>query len=185
MTDLPHDQSIDDWIAFAHDHDDDGEGDRGSWRHPAVYAAIAIGLLVVLGLVLFRPTGDARAQAEAERSAIGLPTDFFDAEVSEVNEGPCPFVPEQDCVRVSFEILEGPDAGRTYMQTFPAGGTTPDFTVGQRVVLSYRAPNARVLSVTTEPCSYDPSFDCLQVEVVMTSGDLTGDEYTIEVGEVA
>ena len=44
MTDLPDDQSIDDWIAFAHDHDDDGEDDRGSWRHPAVYAAIAIGL---------------------------------------------------------------------------------------------------------------------------------------------
>ena len=32
-----------------------------------MYAAIAIGLLVVVGLVLFRPTGDARAQAEAER----------------------------------------------------------------------------------------------------------------------
>ncbi len=185
MTERPDEEALDDWLAFAHDHsgDDGDDTTGGSWRHPAVYAAVAIGVLVVLGLILLRPTGEARAAAEAERNAIGLPTDFFDARVTEVQEGPCPFVPSQDCVRVSFELLEGPDEGRTYFQVFPAGGTTPEFKEGQRVVLSYREPNARVVGVTTAPCSYDESFTCEQVTVVMTTGDLRGEEYIIEVGE--
>ncbi|MGI9529959.1 MAG: YibE/F family protein [Acidimicrobiia bacterium] len=186
MTHSSDDQSIDEWLAYAHDHDDDhGDDGRnlGSWRHPVVYASIAIGILVVLGLILLRPTGEARDQAEAERNAIGLPTDFFDAEVTEARVGPCPFATDQDCVSVSFMLIEGPDPGRTYFQTFAAGGTTPEFEEGQRVVMSYRAPNARVTSIAAAPCSYDPTFNCELIGVVMTRGDLTGDEYTIEVSE--
>ena len=187
VNDGPDDQSLDEWLAYAHNHDDDhsgdGGGNLGSWRHPVVYASIVIGILVVLGLILLRPTGEARDQAEAERNAIGLPTDFYDAEVTEARVGPCPFATDQDCVSVSFMLVEGPDAGRTYFQSFAAGGTTPAFEEGQRVVMSYRAPNARVVAIAEAPCSYDASFNCELIGVVMTSGDLTGDEYTIEVSE--
>ncbi|MGI9666063.1 MAG: YibE/F family protein [Acidimicrobiia bacterium] len=184
MTESTNDQPIDDWLAFAHDdHDDHAEsGGSGSWRHPAVYAAIVIGILVVIGLIVLRPTGEAKELAEASRSVIGLPTDFYDATVSGVREGPCPFVPDQTCVSYSFLILEGPDADRTYLQSFPEGATTPNLEEGQRVVLSYRAPNAAVVSVSTQPCSFDASVSCQQVTVVMTSGDDAGAQHVIEAG---
>ena len=177
---------MDAWAAFADDHAGHGDSNAGSWRQPVVYVAIAIGILVLAGLVALRPTGESRDQAQAERNVIGLPTDFYDSEVTEFQEGPCPFIPDQRCARVSFTLVEGPDVGRTYFQTFPVGGTTPDFRIGQRVVLSYRAPNAEVTAVSTVPCSYDSSLTCELVNVTMTAGDLAGEQYAVEVGrEVA
>lgn len=181
MTEIGDDQPLDDWVAFT-----DGDRDAGSpsrtGQHPAVYASIAIALLVVIGLVVLRPTGEARELAAASRSIIGLPTNFYDATVTEVREGPCPFIPEQTCVGFTFLLVEGPDAGSTYRQSFPVGGTTPVLREGQRAVLSYRAPNAKVTSVAADPCSFEASITCQQVTVVMTTGDEAGAEHTIEVG---
>lgn len=172
------DQSLDDWAAFAQ-HDHGADGAPRTWRHPAVYVAIVVGVIVVAGLILLRPTGAARAQAEAQRTVLGLPTDFFDAEVSAVTVGPCTFFPEQSCTTVSFLILEGPDEDRTYVQVFTTGGTTPDFAVGQGAVLSYMAPNGRVVTVGEGPCDFDPGQTCDVVEAVITRGDLLGRTFTV------
>lgn len=172
------DESLDHWDAFAHpDHGADMA--PRTWRHPVVYVAIVVGVIVVAGLIFLRPTGAARALAEAQRTVLGLPTDFFDAEVTAVTVGPCTFFPEQSCTTVSFLILEGPDEGRTYVQVFTTGGTTPDFAVGQVAVLSYREPNARVVTVSEGPCDFDAGQTCDIVEVVITSGDLLGRTFAV------
>ncbi len=180
MADDHADESIDAWLAFADHGHGAGSGDgAGSWRHPIVYVAIALGVLVLIGLVALRPTGESREQAEAERSALGLPTDFFDADVTAVTVGPCDFFPEQSCTTVSFLLTEGPDEGRTYVQVFTTGGSTPEFTVGQRAVLSYREPNGRVTDVSSGPCDFDPEQVCTLVDVAITRGDLFGQTFTV------
>jgi uncharacterized membrane protein len=175
--------SVDEWLAFADEPTDPSDGGQSSWRHPAVYVAIALGILVVIGLIVLRPTGETREAAESSRSVIGLPTDFFGAKVTQVTAGPCPFLPEARCQTVSFTIREGPDAGRIYTQVFTAGGTTPDFAEGNQVVVSYRQPNGRVTGVATAGCSFDPTLTCVQVEVVATRGDVLGSTFVVEVGE--
>ena len=183
MSDHDDTSSIDDWIAFSDDPHPSPGGSAGTWRHPAVYAAIAIGVLVIIGLIALRPTGEAREAAESSRSVIGLPTDFFQAEITQVTVGPCPFLPESTCSTVSFTIAEGPDTGRIYTQVFTVGGTTPEFTEGTTVIVSYREPNGRVTAVTTAGCSFDSSFTCTTVEVVATRGDVLGAAYVVEVSE--
>ncbi|MDJ0792016.1 MAG: YibE/F family protein [Acidimicrobiia bacterium] len=183
MTNDDHESSLDDWVAFSADDDLHGGADGRTWRHPAVYLAIAIGVLVLIGLIVLRPTGEAREAAQASRSVIGLPTDFFDAEVTQVTESPCPFLPDEDCVTVVFTLEQGPDAGRAYTQVFTVGGTTPEFTEGTTAVLSYRRPNGRVVGVTSGPCEFDQQQTCLQVEVVATQGDVVGTTYVVEVAE--
>lgn len=177
MPDDIDDQGLEEWIAYA-DHDD-AAASSASWRHPLTLIAAAIGVLIVVGLIVLAPTGEARERAEAERSVLGLPTDFFAAEVVASTVGPCDFFPEADCATVSFSILEGPDAGRTYVQVFTTGGSTPEFEVGQSVVLSYRAPNGRVVAVDTGPCDFDPQQTCDLITVSLTAGDLFGTTVTV------
>jgi uncharacterized membrane protein len=178
MADDFDDASLADWVEFA-GHDHGGGGSTGSWRHPVVYVALAIGVAVLIGLVVLRPTGAARSDIETQRSVLGLPTDFFSAEVSAVTVGPCAFFPEQECATVSFLLTEGPDAGRTYVQTFTQGGSTPEFREGQRVVLSYRAPNGRVDAVSQGACDFDPSQTCDVVAVAVTRGERFGETVTV------
>lgn len=177
------DRAMDEWIAFAgdgHDHDDGDDG-PANWRHPIVILAAVLGVIVIVGLVVLRPTGDTRARAEAQSSVLGLPTDFFDATVAAVTVGPCDFFPEQTCATVSFAIDQGPDEGRTYVQVFTAGGSTPEFREGQAAVVSYRAPNGRVTAVARGPCDLDPDQECDRVTVTLVSGDLFGSDVTIAV----
>ncbi len=182
MADEFDDASLDDWVDFA-GHDHGGGGARGSWRHPIVYVAAAIGVAVLIGLVLLRPTGASRPDIETQRSVLGLPTDFLSATVSGVTIGPCDFFPEQDCATVSFLLTEGPDTGRTYIQTFTQGGSTPEFREGQRVVMSYRAPNGRVDAVTQGACDFDPSQTCDIVAVAVTRGDRFGETLTVSTAQ--
>lgn len=174
MTDDPPDHAaeIDEWLAFAPDSDV-GSSHKAPITHPLSITAIAVGIILIVGLILLRPTGEARTRAEESLSALGVPNDFFAAEVTDVRTAPCDFAPNQDCVTVLFRIDEGPDTGRTYTQEFGGGGTTPDFEVGQTAILSYRAPNARVESVEAAPCDFDASVTCDVVTVAMiTSPDL-------------
>ena len=176
---MADDRDLDEWIAYVGDDHDHGPPSGRSLRHPIVWLAGAIAVLVVIGLVVLAPTGEARERAEAQSSVLGLPTDFFAAEVSAVTIGPCDFFPEQTCSTVSFLIGEGPDAGRTYVQVFTVGGSTPEFEVGRAVVLSYRAPNGRVSAVSEGPCDFDPGQVCDVVSVVLVSGDLFGETVTV------
>lgn len=173
MAEDPDHDPLDEWLAFAPDGADDDEP-SWRWRHPVVVVAVVVGVAVAIGLVVLRPTGEGRARAERELSALGLPTDFFEAEVSQVVVNDCEFDPDQSCATVSFRILEGPDEGRTYVQLFTSGGITPGFEVGQVAVVSYRAPNGRIDSVAQLPCDFDASITCTSIEVLMTRGDLLG-----------
>jgi uncharacterized membrane protein len=64
---------------------------------------------------------------------------------------------------------------------FAAGGTTPEFEIGNEVELAYRAPNGRIEVAEAAACSYDPDVRCVQVAVVMTAGDVLGERYTVEI----
>ena len=169
---------IDEWLEFS------PGPERPQVRrtlHPLAIVAAVAGILIVVGLVALRPTGESRERAEQRLSALGVPTDFFRAEVTGVAVAPCAFTPEVDCVAATFTILSGPDAGRRYEQEFLAGGTTPDFRVGQVAVLSYREPNGRVDTVDLAPCGFDPGQTCAAITVVMTRGDVIGDRVIIEI----
>lgn len=179
MADQSHPDDIDEWLEFS--EQPDGDGPRPTLRHPVVYVAVVIGILIAVGLVALRPTGETRAGAEAQRSVLGFPTDFFDGEVSTALIGPCDFLPEVDCATISFLIEEGPHEGQIYTQVFSTGETTPKFEVGQGVMLSYREPNGRVTAVSDEPCEWDQEYTCSMVTAVVTRGDLFGREVTVEV----
>lgn len=180
MSEHDEGRALDEWIAFAGESVPEGRSRRReTLRHPLVLAAAAIGVVVVVGLIVLRPTGTAREVAEESRSVIGLPTDFFEAETSSVTTGPCPGFEDQDCSTVRFDILEGPDQGSAYTQVFLSGGTAPKFEEGTRVVLSYRAPNARVTAITPAPCDFDPSFECERIDVVLIRGSAFGSAYEI------
>ncbi len=100
-------------------------------------AAVA-GLLAaatVVGIVVLRPS-------EAERPnlrGLGFVSEVYDAEVVAVQDVPCQGQPEQGvrCRRVAFELLEGPDQGRSIAQELVATPTTPDLSPGDRVSLAY------------------------------------------------
>lgn len=171
---------IDAWLEFG----PEPEGPRRNpwWRrlvHPVVITAAVAALLVIVGLVVLAPAGGVRDRAVAAMSVIGAPTDFFDAVITEVSTGACPFDPDAECAAVVFEIEQGPDAGRSYRQTFPVGGSTPQFDVGRRVVLSYRAPNARVDDISVDECDFDPTQTCDIVTVTVTDGDLVGEVFSV------
>lgn len=172
--------AIDEWLQFAPD------GEPGGPRrvHPVVIVATVVAVLVVAGLVLLRPTGSSQVRAEQALSALGVPTEFHRANVAAVFEAPCDGSTDLTCVTVTFEILDGPDAGRTYVQTFSPGGTTPDFAEGQTAVLSYQPPNGRVESAEEAPCDFDPEIPCDRYVIVMTAGDVVGQrvEYLVPQG---
>ena len=181
-TERPGDEgAIDDWLAFAGDNGEDHE--PAPLSHPLSITAVAVGILIVIAMVLLRPTGASREQAGDSLSALGVPTDFFGARVTTVTRAECEFAPSQECVTVAFSILEGPDAGAVYTQVFGGGGVTPEFSVGQGVVLSYRAPNARVESIEQAPCSFDPAQVCDVVTATMTRGPDLGRRVPVELPE--
>ncbi len=131
--------------------------------HPLVFVAGAIAVVVVVGLVVLWPTGEGRERAAAELSALGVPSDFFSADVVDVETAPCDFAPDEQCITVGFELTAGPDAGRIYEQFFSPGGANPDFSVGQTAILSYRPGNAVVVSAEPSACDFDPGAECTNV----------------------
>ena len=98
-------------------------------------------------------------------SVLGVPRSFHQAQIVTVAEAPCPFLAESDCVAVSFEIETGPDAGAVYEQAFPFGGTTPEFDVGARAILSRRDPEGTVIDGRQQPCSFDSTIECRMLRV--------------------
>jgi uncharacterized membrane protein len=103
-----------------------------------VLLAALAGLLAaatVLGIVVLRPS-------EAERPnlrGLGFVSEVYDAEVVTVQDVPCQGQPEQGirCRQVAFELLEGPDRGRSIAQELVVTPTTPDLSPGDRVTMAY------------------------------------------------
>jgi uncharacterized membrane protein len=54
------------------------------------------------------------------------------------------------------------------------GGTTPEFAVGDDVVLSYLPPDGTVAATVVEPCSGAPESNCVLISVLLTTGPAAG-----------
>jgi len=157
--------SLDDWL----DYDVAEEPDAApAWLRWGVIAAVATTLL---GLVVLWPpntTVDSNAL-----SVLGVPSSFHQASVLAVVEEPCPFLEESDCVSVEFEIMAGPDAGAIYEQTFPAGGTSPEFAEGTSAILSRRDPDGTVVEGRQQACSFDSTIECRLLRIRLADESAT------------
>ena len=159
----------DEWQAYVDDRDPpDREPRKGP--DPFLVFGIALGIVILLGMILLRPTGASRAQAD-DLAALGVPTEFHHATVSEVVELPCTGVETQECTVVRFELVDGPEAGFVFVQEFLPGATTPEFSLGDRVVLSRVAPTGTVEAVSRVPCSFDAQSECVAIDLLIDDGE--------------
>lgn len=162
MDDSPSDK----WDAFAPvEH----EPDTRRFGVPE-YLAAAIGVLIVVGLIVLWPSGAAKNVASTEFAVLGVPSEFHEAMVTDVAEGPCAGAPDLACIAVVFELVEGPDAGLPYRQEFTAEGTTPEFAVGDAVVLSRIPPTGRIVALREAPCEFDTEVTCVEIDVRLSAG---------------
>ncbi|GMQ93379.1 MAG: hypothetical protein BMS9Abin12_0856 [Acidimicrobiia bacterium] len=134
------------------------------------YLAALIGVLIVIGLVVLWPSGSAKNQASSEFAVLGVPNEFHEALVTDVNDAPCAGAPDLACVGVSFELVGGPDAGLPYRQEFLAGGTTPQFAVGDTVVLSRVPPSGKITASREISCEFETEVNCVEIDVRLFIG---------------
>jgi uncharacterized membrane protein len=160
---------VDEWQAYVDESSSpDRQAQRG--RDPFLVFGIGLGLVILIGMILLRPTGVSRTQAD-DLAALGVPTDFHHATVREVAELPCAGVETQTCTVVRFELDDGPEAGFVFVQEFLRGATTPAFSPGDRVVLSRVAPTGTVQAVDVAACSFDAQADCVVIDLLVDDGE--------------
>ncbi|MDK1018446.1 MAG: YibE/F family protein [Actinomycetota bacterium] len=167
--------SLNEWDAFA---PQENESDRKRFGAPEYLAAL-FGVFVLIGLLVFWPSNSAKEQASTDFAVLGVPSEFHEAVVTEVSELPCPFTSDLVCVTISFEIVAGPDADSTYRQEFTAGQTTPQFAVGDVVVLSRIAPSGRIVALHDVPCEFDINVVCASADVRLFVGPGWGSTSTL------
>jgi len=160
--------ALEEWLASA------GETPRDEWPRRRVgglaIAAIVLAIVTIIGMVLLRPTGEARKQAEA-LSVLGTPSEFYTADVVDITRGPCPGIPDATCSDATFELTAGPHTGSVITQIFPEGGTSPTMSVGQTVILSYVPANALVVDAVVAPCDFDPEQDCRTLTLTIETSE--------------
>jgi uncharacterized membrane protein len=170
--DAPNDEAeLDAWLAFGAPKEPPPSTRSASLDG---LTALAIGLAVVTAvlMIVLRPTGDTRQQAE-RLSALGVPSQFHAADVVDIAPGPCAGVPTTTCTDVGFELTAGPDIGTVYRQSFAESSIAPEFSIGQTVILSYLAPNARVVDSAEAPCDFDEEQLCRVLTLVIDTDDGT------------
>ena len=160
---------VDEWQAYV-DDGDPPEREPRNGPDPFLVVGVALGVVILLGMILLRPTGVSRAQAD-DLAALGVPTDFHRAAVSDVAEQACSGVETQTCTVVRFELLDGPEEGFVFVQEFSPGATTPEFSVGDRVVLSRVAPTGTVVATNRMPCSFDAESECVAIDLLIGEGE--------------
>lgn len=101
------------------------------------WVPLTLTVAVVIGMLALWPTGDLDVDSEF----LGLASEVYRAEVTQVIERGCSYAPESPCTLVVFELLEGPTPGSAATQEFEDLATTPRFDPGETVVLNY-LPNA-------------------------------------------
>jgi len=177
--------AIEDWLAFrGPDDPDDTAGPRRRRLDLLTTIAIVFAVIVVVMLVALRPTGDTREQVD-QLSALGVPSRFYAADVVEVLTGPCPGVPSTTCADVGFELTAGPDTATVYRQVFPQSGISPEFSIGQTVILSYLEPNGRVSDSYDAPCDFDPEQVCRVLTLTIEQNGGTTVDYQLSPGDIA
>ncbi|NNC74527.1 MAG: YibE/F family protein [Acidimicrobiia bacterium] len=175
---MSDDSDLQEWL----DYEAPSNSGRPKLGWPEIIAAVAA-VVVIIGLIALRPTGEARDTYSQELAVLGIPTEFYRADITSVVEGPCSVAPEIQCKLAEFELLEGPDAGAAYSQELPIGGVTPDeLRAGVTAVLSYFPPDGLVESVTAVDCALDATQRCLELEIRITSGEYEGALVLHEVG---
>jgi uncharacterized membrane protein len=92
-----------------------------------------LGLVVLVGLVALWP----RADLDVDSELLGLASQVYRAEVTDVIEAGCSYAPDSPCTLVVFELLEGPTPGGVATQEFEELPSTPTFASGDRVVMNY------------------------------------------------
>lgn len=159
-----------DWAAFAPDVERDSRRSIGA---PELIA-IAVAVFTLIGLAMFWPTKVGVQDAIDRVSVLGIPSQFHEAVVRDATTFPCQFSPSGACVLVGFEITTGPDAGLPYVQELTVGGTTPDFNVGDKVILSSLPANGRIVTLSDSPCEFDPESTCTELAVMLIAGPDVG-----------
>ncbi|MGB5656905.1 MAG: hypothetical protein WBN35_09900, partial [Acidimicrobiia bacterium] len=161
--------AVEGWQAYV-DGSDQPDREPRKRPDPFLLFGCALGIVIVIGMILLRPTGASRAQAD-DLAALGVPTDFHHATVRELAELPCAGVETQTCTVVRFELDDGPEAGFVFVQEFLPGATSPVFSPGDRVVLSRVAPTGTVEAVNRVPCSWDTQSECVAIDLLIVDGD--------------
>jgi len=99
------------------------------------WIVLSLTVLAVVGIFFLRP-------AELpDVTGFGFAQETVRGEVLEVVEASCSYASDLRCMRVSFTLLEGPDVGTVTQEEWELLPSTPDFEVGDRVVLN-RIPEA-------------------------------------------
>ena len=104
-------------------------------RRLLALTAVVLAVATIIGMIVLRPGGSPRPDISAYAAR-----DFLDARVISVVPDGCQGVgmdTDVECVAVTFELLEGDDAGDPITQEFPESPSTPAFTAGEKVVLGY------------------------------------------------
>lgn len=107
------------------------------WLDPLAIVAAVLAVVVIVGMVMLWPNGERQDQYRDQVRVLGIPSESFAARVDEVVREPCSFDPSSDCVTVFFELLQGPDEGAIFTQTFSDSASIPDFRVGEEEILGY------------------------------------------------
>ncbi len=169
------DLSSDEWAAFSPRHNEPKPSRFGLPE----YLAAAIGVLILIGLVVLWPSGTAKEAASSSFAVLGVPSEFHEAVVTEVTPGPCPGTPDIECISVSFELTQGPESGQSYRQEFTANDIVPEFSVGDKVVLSRIPPSGEIVALNEVACEFDPQATCTNAEVRLFSGPDAGSVGTV------
>ena len=105
-------------------------------RRALFLVVVLLGISTLIGIVVLWPEGN--IQRSDER--LGLITDVYGAEVTAVERRPCEGTTAAQnvpCIRIRFKLSNGPDEGSTTRLELPVSATTPDLSIGDKVVLSY------------------------------------------------
>ncbi|MDH3249777.1 MAG: YibE/F family protein [Acidimicrobiia bacterium] len=97
------------------------------------WVPVVLGLVVIVGLVTLWP----RTDLDVDSELLGLASQVYRAQVTDVVGAGCSYAPDSPCTLVVFELLEGPTPGGVATQEFEELPTTPRFEEGDRVVLNY------------------------------------------------
>ncbi len=92
-----------------------------------------LAIFVAIGMFILWP-GQSAARDLAE---FGVASEAHRAVVTKVVDAPCSYSPEFSCRQVTFTLSEGPTPGSIVPQEFEILATTPEFTVGESVMLNY------------------------------------------------
>jgi uncharacterized membrane protein len=122
-------------MTHGHSHDAPIETTAGRKR-ALIGIVVALAVATIVGIVVLWPSGDIKRSDEQ----LGLVSDVYAAEVTAVTPKPCAGTSRADgvpCERIRFRLSAGPDDGSVRSIEIPDSATSPQFEVGDQIVLSY------------------------------------------------